>query len=99
MTSARAPQAADGITPVLTEFVTTLLFPGDGAEAQVSADEPLIGNFVDSVDVLNLILFIEERYDIHIQDDEVTPENFETISHLAALVARKLADGDGSSSS
>jgi acyl carrier protein len=70
--------------------VSTLFDAGESA--QVSPDEPLVGSLVDSIDVLNLILFIEDGYGIRIEDDEVTLDNFATISALATLVSRKLAD-------
>ena len=39
--------------------------------------------------MLDVILFIEEAYQIHVQDSETVPENLETISRIAAYVSRK----------
>jgi len=84
-----AERTPESIAPVLTEFVTGMLFRVKEL-TQLALDEPLIGSMLDSMDILNLILFIEERYDIRIEDDEVTPENFATIATVASLVSRKL---------
>jgi acyl carrier protein len=42
-----------------------------------------------SVAMIELVYAIEDRFAIHIEDDEVAPENFASIGSLAALVARK----------
>lgn len=47
---------------------------------------------VDSTGMLDVILFIEEAYQIHVQDSETVPENLETISRIAAYVSRKCGE-------
>ncbi len=44
----------------------------------------------DSMAVLYVILALEERFRLTIDDDEVTGELFETLGTLAAFVERKL---------
>jgi len=44
---------------------------------------------LDSTDILRLVVFVEERYGIEIGDDDLVPENFETIASVAALVRAK----------
>lgn len=46
---------------------------------------------VDSTGMLDIILFIEGEYGIHIEDSETVPENLETIGRIAGYVARKTA--------
>ncbi|AHE97602.1 hypothetical protein THITH_04265 [Thioalkalivibrio paradoxus ARh 1] len=43
---------------------------------------------MDSLDFLNLVAFLEERYGIKIDSDALTPENFETPTTIVALVER-----------
>ncbi|MDP8927698.1 MAG: acyl carrier protein [Actinomycetota bacterium] len=45
---------------------------------------------LDSLAVVELVLALEERFDIKIDDDEVTADIFETLGDLAAFVDRKL---------
>jgi acyl carrier protein len=45
--------------------------------------------FVDSTGMMEIILFIEGEYAIHVEDHETIPENLETLSRIAAFVARK----------
>jgi acyl carrier protein len=44
----------------------------------------------DSMAVLDVMLALEERFGVTINDDEVTGELFETLGTLAAFVERKL---------
>lgn len=43
---------------------------------------------VDSVDALRLLSALEERFDVVIDDAELTPELFERVGALATLVLR-----------
>lgn len=51
--------------------------------------------YVDSTGMLDIILFVESEYGIRIQDQETIPENLESISRIAAFVARKRQPGAG----
>jgi len=57
----------------------------------LDADSPLLGSLpeLDSMAVVSLIAALEERFDIAIDDDEISASTFETLGSLAAFVARK----------
>ena len=44
---------------------------------------------IDSTGVLELVNFIEESYGITIEDDELTPENLDTIDRIFEYINRK----------
>jgi acyl carrier protein len=44
---------------------------------------------VDSLGILKLIAFLESRFSIEISDDEVLPENFETVAAICSFLHRK----------
>jgi acyl carrier protein len=52
----------------------------------------LDSGLIDSTGVLELILFVEETFAIVVEDDEVLPENFDSIEMIAAYVGHKLDD-------
>ncbi len=57
-------------------------------------DESLISTgILDSLALLKLILFIEERFSVKVMDGEVIPGNFETIARIAAFVDGKRQSG------
>ena len=49
----------------------------------------LDSGYVDSTGMMEIILFLEREYAIHIEDHETIPDNLESIAQIAAFVARK----------
>ena len=54
-------------------------------------DSLLDSGIIDSLGILDLINFIEKEFAISISDEEVLPENFESIHNLTAFVERKIS--------
>ncbi|HOO71608.1 MAG TPA: acyl carrier protein [Spirochaetota bacterium] len=53
-------------------------------------DKSLIESGVmDSTGVLELVMFLEERFSIQIDDEELVPENLDTINNLVAFLKKK----------
>src|SRR5687768_7084363 len=50
---------------------------------------------IDSTGVLELIGFIEERYELTIADEEVLPENLDSIANITRFVGDKTASANG----
>ena len=44
---------------------------------------------IDSLTMMELIGFLERTYGIQVTDDELIPENFETLSAIASYVGQK----------
>lgn len=66
--------------------VSTFLFDN----GDVADDASLLGEgIMDSTGVLELVLFVEETFGIRVADDEILPENFDSIARIAVYVARK----------
>jgi len=49
----------------------------------------LENGIIDSTGVLELVMFIEETYGITVDDDEIVPENLDSISNIARYIQRK----------
>ncbi|MBN1872932.1 MAG: acyl carrier protein [Anaerolineae bacterium] len=45
---------------------------------------------IDSTGVLELILFVEETFGLTVANEDVLPENFDSVTQLAAYIRRKL---------
>lgn len=59
---------------------------------EVADDEPLIENGVlTSLQTVELVMFLEERFGIVIEDEEFDEENFGSIEAISELVASKAA--------
>jgi acyl carrier protein len=72
-------------------FIVDTFFVADPSE--LGDDLSLIDSgIVDSTGMLDVILFIEERYAISVLDHETTPANLETIGRIAGYVERKRSE-------
>jgi acyl carrier protein len=70
-------------------IVTNFLF---GQSLDLQPEESLLGRgLIDSTGVLELVDFIEERYAIKVEDEEVIPGNLDSIKNVATYVVRKLS--------
>jgi acyl carrier protein len=57
---------------------------------QLGPDESLMENsIVDSTGVLELIMWLETNFEITVEDNEVLPENLDSVRALANYVQRK----------
>lgn len=53
-------------------------------------DNLLAQGVVDSLAIVKLILFLQERFPIRISDEDIVPENFRDIESLSRFVQSKL---------
>ena len=78
-------QTAQRIRQLMVENLTY-----GGSWSEVDEDYPLLAKHViDSLGMLKLVSLIEEEFDVEIDDDDVVPDNWKTIRHVAALVESK----------
>jgi acyl carrier protein len=76
----------DDITKVVLNYVTREYLE-EGDERQITETTPLIsGGIVDSFSMVSLLRFLEKKYSIHIPDEAATPDAFDTVERIAALV-------------
>ncbi len=74
----------------LRRFITNNFLFG-AEDSQLSDDESFLEKgLIDSTGVLELVGFVEEQYVIRFQDDEITPENLDSINRLIQFLNKKL---------
>ncbi len=74
----------------IRSFVITNFLFGQSLDLQ-PADSLLEKGIIDSTGVLELISFLEDRYAIKVADDEVIPENLDSLRNVAAYLTKKLS--------
>ena len=79
-------------TERIRTFIAETFFFGDGHNLDDSASL-LSAGVIDSTGVMELIMFLEETFEITIADEELIPENLESIDRIARFVDRKLTAG------
>ena len=68
--------------------VDSVLFGEDGRLTEDTSFQR--SGILDSTGFLGLITFAEEKFGITIADEEVVPENFDTLRKMSAFVERKM---------
>ena len=62
---------------------------GEDRRISITEKTPLIEDgIIDSMGLMQVVAFLEERAGVRVPDDEVTPENFETVEAIDQLVDR-----------
>jgi acyl carrier protein len=62
--------------------------------AQIGAEDSLMENgVVDSTGILEVIMWVEQTFGIHVEDSEVLPENFDSIRNIARYAQTKIGAG------
>jgi acyl carrier protein len=80
---------ADSLRDRIQKFILeNYLFTGD--PAALGLDDSLLGRgIVDSTGMLEIIMFIEEQLGVTVKDEEMIPENLDSVSRIAAFVESK----------
>jgi len=68
-------------------IIENFLFQGDDNLKEHTSF--LENGIIDSTGVLELVAFIEETYGISVDDDEIVPENLDSISNITKYIQRK----------
>lgn len=61
-----------------------------GRAEELSRDESLLGTVIDSTGTLVLVTYLQDNFGIAVEDEEVVPDNLDSIENMAAFIARKL---------
>ena len=73
---------------IKTFIIENFLFGSeDGLKDETSFLEEGI---IDSTGILELVTFLEEEFSIAIEDEELVPENLDSINNVTAFLERKI---------
>ncbi len=83
----------DGIEEKLRAFIAeNLLFSGNGYP--YSDETSFLDNgIVDSMNIMEIVLFSEKAFGVTIRDQEIVRANFDSVANLAKFLRAKLSDG------
>ena len=78
----------DDIIDLLTEKITKTLLKDP--KLKLDPSEPLISSgLLDSFNLVDLALIIEEEFGVRIEDFELNADTFDTLSDLAEIIAAR----------
>lgn len=74
---------------ILRQFIRDNFLFGLQGESFSDDDSLLEKRIIDSTGVLELIAFLDERFGVKVQDDELLPENLDSINRLVRYLEKK----------
>jgi acyl carrier protein len=65
----------------------------DDSPDQLDHDKSFLeSGIIDSTGILELVSFIEEHYDIKIEDEELIPDNLDSVNNVVKFINNKLGN-------
>jgi acyl carrier protein len=80
-------------TQTITKFLVDEFLPDVPADSLAADYDLLAGGVIDSLGLLKVIAWLEDRFDVVVDDIEIEPDNFRTVAAMNAFVqnARRTA--------
>lgn len=75
----------------IRSFVVENFLFGDAQSLPAPGESFLASGLIDSTGVLELVSFLERHYGITVEDEELIPDNLDSIDRLVGFVERKRA--------
>lgn len=72
------------------EYVVENFLMGGNVESFSDSDSFLETGLIDSTGILELIAFLEDTYGMTISDEEMIPENLDSVEKVARFVSSKI---------
>jgi acyl carrier protein len=70
-------------------IIENFLFGNDNAELD-DGESFLDSGIIDSTGILEVVGFIEDEFDFEVMDEELVPDNFDSVDKLVAYIGRKM---------
>lgn len=76
------------------EFIETNFLFREGRDSVGETESLLDAGLIDSTGVLELVTFLESQFSLTMADEDIVPENLDSVQQIAAYVQRQLAARD-----
>jgi len=73
------------------QYVVDNFIMGASTQELHDDDSFMAGHFIDSTGILELISFLEQTFGIKVEDEEMVPDNLDSLNCIERYVQRKLA--------
>jgi acyl carrier protein len=62
----------------------------DAAKTNINYEDSLLeAGVIDSLGIMKMLAFLSDEFQITVEDEEVIPENFETINAISSYIEKK----------
>jgi acyl carrier protein len=86
------------VEPLIREFIARNILLSDTGFPHSDDVSFLQEGIIDSLGVMELVEFVQKTFGVKVEQSEVTPEHFDSVTRLAAFVRRKAAAAESSAS-
>jgi acyl carrier protein len=76
----------------IRQFIIDNFLMGQDSDSLKDDSSFLEEGVIDSTGVLELVGFLEENYEIKVEDEELIPENLDSINNICAYLELKTSD-------
>jgi acyl carrier protein len=77
------------IESIIREYILREFLPGEDPD-ELTGETPLItGGILDSISMLKLVVFLEERFGISVEAHEAGVEHLDSVACIAGMIAEK----------
>jgi acyl carrier protein len=73
----------------IRNFIVENFLFGDASNGLGDSDSLLDKGIIDSTGVLELVSYLENNFGIRVEDEELVPENLDSIANVTAYILRK----------
>ena len=71
----------------LRKFILSLI---DDQSRQLNDSDSLVqSRFIDSINIAQIVIFLEENHSITLKDENLVPETFETLNGLFSVIEKQ----------
>lgn len=70
-------------------FISSNFLFGAGESSLSDDDSFLERGIIDSTGILEVVAWLEANFHVKVADEELTPDNLDSVNQLAAFIARK----------
>lgn len=81
--------AQDEVKSKLKKFIQDNFLAFTEIKTVHDSDSFIDNGIIDSTGVLELLEFIEESFKIRVNDEEIIPDNLDSVNSIASLIERK----------
>ena len=82
------------VRETIREFISNNFLRGDESRTFDDDDSFLENDMIDSVGIVELVVFIEETFGFRVEDEEIIPANFDSVNQLIVYVRSKLTSNN-----
>ena len=88
-TSSPSPRDGAGVEQAVRGFLAANYFLGDDPGSLPASTSLIEAGLIDSTGVLELVGFLEEHFGVFITNEELLPENLDSIENIVGFLAKK----------